>query len=157
MTATDDPVERTVPTSADTLAAPTLPDDPDVRRFATELGVLWQQVWPWTTPLDEAASRDLYELMDAVRRQNVAAGLAVSSVSAHAGDLSALRAGWPHFSPGQKAVLNAATAYVLEADRTAVPAADPGEEPTIDGGGACLGEQVALVVSAAVRALLHRR
>ncbi|MCA0436655.1 MAG: hypothetical protein LCH98_09255 [Actinobacteria bacterium] len=126
MTATDDSV---------------LPDDPDVRRFATELGGLWEQVRSWAVPLDEAASLELYTLMDAVRRQNIAAGLVVSTVSAHAGDLSALRAGWPHFTPGQKAVLNAATAFVLEAP------------PPPDGA----PDQAAQVVLAAVRTLLHRR
>jgi hypothetical protein len=168
MTATDDAV-NTVATATPAApevavssppAASSLPEDPDLRRFAAELGGLWQQVSAWTTPLDESASRELFELMDAVRRQNVAAGMAVCSVSAHAGDLSALRAGWPHFSPGQKAVLNAATAYVLEADRAGAPVGDlaaPGagpetSGPTRPGDGA----QAALVVSAAVRALLHR-
>lgn len=129
--------------------AEVLPADPDLRRFAAELGPLWHQVQAWTAPLDETASRELYELMQAVRRQNVLAGLAVSSVCSHAGDLSALRAGWPHFSPGQKAVLNAATAYVVQADRHALQ-----DSAAV---GACEGERAAAVVSAAVRALLHRR
>lgn len=164
MTAADDPVRATDPSHAvenPALAAATvparsrgghqdvLPDDPDVRRFADELGMLWQQVRAWTSPLDESASQQLYELMDAVRRQNVAAGLAVTTVATHAGDLSALRAGWPHFSPGQKAVLNAATAYVLDADRI-----DPDYVRTARNSPE---EEAALVVTAAVRALLHRR
>lgn len=155
MTATDDPVD---PADPDDLRPPSqdpLPDDPDLRRFAAELGGLWQDVSPLAAPRDEAASRELFELMDAVRRQNVAAGLAVSTIAAHAGDLTALRAGWPHFSPGQKAVLNAATAYVLgTGDGTATGGA------ARDGGGAgdaALSDSATTVVTAAVRAVLHRR
>ena len=140
---TSEPAEGPASPAPGSAGPASLPDDPDLRRFAAELGGLWSHVSAWTSPLDEAASRGLYDLMAGGRRQNVAAGLAVSSVSAHAGDLSALRAGWPHFTPGQKAVLNAAAAFLLETDRSRAAVAE--------------GNEAALVVTAAVRALLHRR
>ncbi|WP_116113695.1 hypothetical protein [Austwickia chelonae] len=120
-------------------------DDPDLRRFAEELGRLWPTVEPLVTPMDEASHDDLYAFMvKASKNGRISAETVCSAAQVH-GDLGALRAGWTHFTPGQKAVLNAATAFVLEKSGAA------------PGAPACpAGSPTDRVLSAAVRTLLNR-
>lgn len=139
------------------------PDDPDLRRFADELGMLWNCVAPLVRPRNDSESNTLHELMHSATRQCVYAGASVSAVASYARELDALRAGWSHFSPGQKAVLNAAAAYVLSAaDPPAelgvamhVPA-QPLTATTSHPRPTEVDQAADLVVTAAVRTLLHR-
>ncbi|MBW3086495.1 hypothetical protein KEM60_02716 [Austwickia sp. TVS 96-490-7B] len=131
-----------MPSLSDTQPPLALSEDRDIRRFADELGTLWPELQPWARPWGEEESARLHELYVAATRHARTSDASIGSVLTRAGDLGALRAGWPHFTSGQKAVLNAATAYVVLVDEpVGVPTAT---DTTVD-----------RVVSAAVRALLR--